>query len=398
MEQRWLYCYIAILLIGFSVPKVWAELKINEIYPAPASGEKEWVEFYNDEDKQITLDEYSIYDLADNKINFDTNTVEAYGYITASCTNILNNSGDTVFLKKSNEEIESVSYTGSFSAEKSFVRCPDGSGSWLTLTSQTKNSSNQTSCPSSPSPTLSLPPTPSPTSTPVPTIILSQFPVSNIFISEVMVNPEKDNNEWIELFNDNDFDINLNNWYLDDGENTGSTPRTFSLIISAKNYATYELTSSVFNNDGDQVRLLDSSQNLKDDFEYSFSETGKTWGRINFSTDDFCLQEPTKNSTNSSCLNSSVSPTLTNTPTPTNQPTNQPTEKPIQSLTPKPTLEQQFSIFNQPLTTNNSPPQVLGIKTNQSKNPSNNLVRTLSFTSLCYSLLTIVSIFLKINR
>ena len=67
----------------------------------------------------------------------------------------------------------------------------------------------------------------------------------------------------------------------------------------------------MFNNDGDSVRLLDFNKNLKDDFEYVKTEQEKTLGRTSFDSDDFCLQEPSKNSTNNPCIN----PTPTVTPT-----------------------------------------------------------------------------------
>jgi hypothetical protein len=44
----------------------------------------------------------------------------------------------------------------------------------------------------------------------------------------------------------------------------------------------------------------------KDSFEYSQSLAGKSWGRIDFNSDSWCLQEPTKNQSNGSCLTDSA--------------------------------------------------------------------------------------------
>jgi hypothetical protein len=90
----------------------------------------------------------------------------------------------------------------------------------------------------------------------------------SIYLSEVMANPPTSEKEWIEIYNNNDFSVSLNNWYIDDLENAGSSPKIFSLEIAPKSYAVFDLTSSMFNNDGDSVRLLDFNKNLKDDFEY----------------------------------------------------------------------------------------------------------------------------------
>jgi hypothetical protein len=63
-----------------------------------------------------------------------------------------------------------------------------------------------------------------------------------------------------------------------------------------------EFSSAIFNNAGDQVRLLDFNKIEKDSFEYSQSVSGKSWGRVDFNSDSWCLQEPTKNQPNGSCL------------------------------------------------------------------------------------------------
>jgi hypothetical protein len=70
----------------------------------------------------------------------------------------------------------------------------------------------------------------SPTNTPIPTPISYQ----NIYLSEVYPNPQTGENEWVEIYNDNDFIVNLNNWYIDDIEDGGSSPKKFSLTIQPK--------------------------------------------------------------------------------------------------------------------------------------------------------------------
>jgi hypothetical protein len=150
--------------------------------------------------------------------------------------------------------------------------------------------------------------TPTQTFFPTPTVPQTPTPISysSIYLSEVMVNPSSGEKEWVELYNNNDFEVFLGSWYIDDIENAGATPKKFFLTMGPKNYAVIEFSSAIFNNDGDQVRLLDFNKMEKDSFEYSQSLAGKSWGRIDFNSDSWCLQEPTKNQSNGSCLTDSA--------------------------------------------------------------------------------------------
>jgi len=426
-----IFLYILIFLSFFlyCVNTVSAKIWLNEIYPAPQSPEKEWIELYNDEDREIDLSNYSLIDdpPANNKITFETTLIPAYGFIIATSYNVLNNPGDTVFLKNSlGEIIETATYSGTFTSDKTYAKCPNGNGNWYTLTMTTKNSSNEIAClvltptvTPTPiiTPTETSTPTPQPTPTPFSTSEVTITPTDqtvsydNIYISEVMVNPESGEKEWVELFNNNDFSVSLNNWYIDDLENAGAAPKIFSLDISGKSYEVYQLTSSVFNNNGDHVRLLDFNKNLKDSFEYLTSSQGKTWGRIGFDNDNFCLQEPSKNSPNNSCVNPTSNPTSTNVPT--QQPTTN--EFPItkyqfpmnsrlsstNNLKPINSFTMSLSnglIRNNEYFNNSQSPEVLGANTNQqSISKSSNQTKGLSFISISYSLLTIASLLIKMK-
>lgn len=338
--------FILLLLNSFFLKKIYAQLTINEIYPAPPLGEDEWLELFNNSDSIIDLSNYHLYDLANNKIKIDANIVMPYQFVIATSSSILNNSGDTVFLKNNaGEVIEIATYSGTFTTSKTFAKCPDGIGSWYILNSPTKNISNKESCliltPSpTPSPTITptstifltptititpaltpastLNPIPTPTYSPTPTNQISVISYDKVYLSETMPYPETGEKEWVEIYNDNDFDVYLQNWFIDDIENAGSAPKTFSLIIGTKSYGLIELSSSIFNNNGDSVRLLDFNKNLKDSFEYSDAVKNKTFGRVSFENDDFCLQEPSKGYNNNPCINPthSPTPTITNFPSP----------------------------------------------------------------------------------
>lgn len=234
--------------------------------------------------------------------------------------------------------------------------------------------------------------------------ILNQHSYENIYLSEVYPNPLKGESEWVEIYNDNDFSVELINWYLDDIEDGGSSPKKFSLNLAAKSYGIIELSSAMFNNDGDSVRLLDFNKNLKDSFEYSLSQSVKSYGRISFETDEFCLQEPSKGAKNNNCLiliTVKETPLTQNIATIASFPSNNLTEV---SITKKLSPTQRVMIFNETkdnlsFNSNNSQKEVLGKATERVKKVFNpkELIKGLSFLSLSYSSLAAIGIFLKIK-
>jgi len=312
-------------------------------------------------------------------------------------------SADTIkLINNSQQLIDSFSYKSSSGSGISYFRLPDGMDTWTTG-SATLGFYNQTnvSCLITPTPTLTpmiiITPTitiaPIPTETPAPTPTPQSY--DNIFISEAFVNPPTGEKEWAEIYNNNDFPVSLNNWFIDDLENAGSSPKTLSLEISGKSYGVFNLTSSVFNNDGDNVRLLDFNKNLKDDFEYGKTEQGKSLGRTSLESDDFCLQEPSKNSTNNPCIN--PTPTII-TPVTTGQINLSPTI--IKSIpSNKPVSINQLIDTRRivmPIEIKGSG-EILGAANELIINPPTNksLINILSFLSCFYSLLVIVSVLIK---
>ncbi|MBI3619572.1 lamin tail domain-containing protein [Candidatus Roizmanbacteria bacterium] len=287
--------------------------------------------------------------------------------------------------------IDSFSYKSSPGDDISFFRLPDASPTWATgAASLGLLNTTKISCLLSPTPTPPLPTlTPTQTSTPVPptpTSIPTPTPVSynNIYLSEVMTDPAKGEKEWVELYNGNDFNVSLLNWYLDDTENSGSTPRLFSLDIPAYGYAVFDLSSSIFNNSADTVRLLDFTKAEKDSFEYLFSDPGKTLSRLDFTTDVFCLTTPTRNQPNAAC---SISPTI----------------PPVANAASHLTIPSPFLPASLPSA--DSPPEVLGLASDYSStvspehlNSTAPLIRGLSFASNGYSLLTIASVLLRMKK
>lgn len=319
--------------------------------------------------------------------------------------NLNKTSADIIRLINNQEIIDSFSYKSSSGSGISYYRLPDGDINWTTGSANLGLfNSSKLSCYISPTqiPTVALPltNTPTPTTTIEPEVPLTPeltpTAYNGIYISEVMVNPNTGNNEWIEFYNNNDFLVYLINWYVDDLENSGSSPKKFSLEIPAFEYKAFNLNSSMFNNNGDSVRLLDFNKELKDDFEYKSSVQGKTWGRITVDNDDFCLQEASYEKLNNACLNQTS--TTTTTPSVINTPASIKTSISDNKIVTRP-------LYNQmPINQNLPSPrledfqgQILGTSSTKMINNQLLKVRTLSFLSLSYSLLTIFSVLFKMK-
>lgn len=315
--------------------------------------------------------------------------------------NLNKSSADTIRLINNSIVIDSFSYKTSSGSGISYMRLPDGDNIWTTGSANLGflNSNTNQSCLFSPSPTIT--PTEiltlTPTITPTPEKQSTYTYYENIYISEVMVYPDSGNNEWIELYNNNNFPVSLIDWYIDDLENAGSAPKKFSLDIPPKNYRVFNLSSSIFNNNGDSVRLLDFDKNLKDSFEYNNSTQRKTIGRINIENDEFCLQEPSYEAPNNPCLIKSTQPTENlsqkNSITPIK--IIYPTKKSIIKQKNNNLLKQDNFIYPTfYLIKSEDNGQILGLTTKR----SNNLIlQILSFISFSYSLLTIIAVLSKIK-
>jgi len=73
-------------------------VQLTEVAPCPASGEKEWIELYNDAPEQVELTDWSIQDSSGTQLSFSP-VLQPFEYkIIELPRAILNNSGDTVVL------------------------------------------------------------------------------------------------------------------------------------------------------------------------------------------------------------------------------------------------------------------------------------------------------------
>jgi hypothetical protein len=121
--------------------------------------------------------------------------------------------------------------------------------------------------------------------------LFSLFPFSlkaadsqKIFINEILPSPTGSDaeEEWIEIFNPNDFEVNLSGWKIQD--TTGKT-KTYifpkETKILAKGFLVLKRPQSkiTLNNDGDGLKLIDPSGKTINEISYQKAQKGKSFNR-----------------------------------------------------------------------------------------------------------------------
>lgn len=104
-----------------------------------------------------------------------------------------------------------------------------------------------------------------------------------IKITEILPNPAAgQDEEWIEIFNGGNTDINLGNWNLKDSSKTGkyNIPNTITLQAGEYRFFTKSETKISLNNSDETVSLLDYNETMKDSVHYEKSQKGKSYALI----------------------------------------------------------------------------------------------------------------------
>lgn len=181
LKCKYKYCFKVALISSLvtvahilTLNNVSAQIVINEFSPVNSS---DWIELYNIGTESAKLEDYIIRDSTSNKKEPE-GVLEVGQLMSLSFSNWLNNGGDTVKLLKKVEGyeviVEEIKYGDSDESDeiciptggKSIGRKPDGSGSFVVFSTDTRDSSNNSSqevqC-------IDPTPTPVPTATPKPT-------------------------------------------------------------------------------------------------------------------------------------------------------------------------------------------------------------------------------------
>jgi hypothetical protein len=259
------------------------KINLNEIYPF---GEDEYVEVVNNEDHSCDLSGWMIEDGANHKKEFlDSTLVESGRYSFLKGKLYLNDDTDAVHLLDKNDvERDEVTYVAS-SKEKDHSYSLDA-GAWKWTNKQTPGEKNEIVA-DSPAPT----PVPVPDPTPVPQ---SKTYSDDILISELYPYPNTGEDEFIELYNPSDEDIDLENWILHDASKTGKYVFPSGEKIQKNSYLVIHKSDFKFalnNSGGESVTLFDPNgkevsvadySGAKEGISYSFN--GSDWHWTQFLT------------------------------------------------------------------------------------------------------------------
>jgi hypothetical protein len=146
------------------------EIRINEVYPSPDTGENEWLELYNFGSQNIDLTNWKLTDLSTSQ-SLTGMTINSKSYLVIEASNLkitLNNAGDEITLKNpAGNIVDSLNYP-SIAKSKSYAEID---GVFAIVDIPTKGTINSNETVPTPIPTLTNTPspTPTPTNTPVPT-------------------------------------------------------------------------------------------------------------------------------------------------------------------------------------------------------------------------------------
>jgi hypothetical protein len=224
-------------------------LEITRIYPSPDSGEEEWIEIQNTGDETLTLSSYTLEDstekawtLPEDKLEPNEKTkIEGFDFA-------LNNGGDTVTLKTIHGEIlDFWEYGDTESGEIVDGNAPDEEPEESEELEETEEE--------------------------IPLETPSTWPD----FSEALPNPEGSDSteEWIELFNPFDYELNLEGLFLDD-QDGGSKPHALEGKLSPHDYLLLSVEDSqiTLNNSVDSIRLLGASDEVLWEVTYDNPKEG----------------------------------------------------------------------------------------------------------------------------
>lgn len=311
----------SLFLLLFSLASVKAaslNVVISEIawMGTTQSVNNEWIELYNNTDKEIDLDGW-VLKTADEKLKISLkNKIPSKGFFLLERTDdsalpeisadliykgALGNNGENLLLYDGlNNLIDEVDnsngwFAGDNSAKKTMGRInSEISGNqkdnWQTSqntggTPKSKNSSVE----ARPLPPTSVPPPIFTEDWPLQTISAEDSPPltysGGIIFSEVLPSPKgkDEEEEWIEIFNQNDFEINLAGWRIKDAE--GKTANYIfpqNTKIPSKGYLVLKRpeTKITLNNTGDGLFLLHPNNNVIDSVSFGKTPQNQSWSKI----------------------------------------------------------------------------------------------------------------------
>ena len=228
---------------------VWAnncpQLQIKWLVANPLSGQKERVKIYNPNLNPVNLSGWQLDDIAGG-----SKPIDLSGQLASSSSQIIeissamfNNSGDSCRLICQDKIIDQTSY---HQTEKGQFWSRDINNQWCFTSSQPADSFT---CPLAP-PTPTLEPSPSPTA-----FLYPPAGCIPLTITKIDPAPLAGQKEKIKIYNPHNFKVDLKNYQIDDQEN-GAKAIDLTGQINSLAEKEIQLTTSIWNNSGDSIRLL----------------------------------------------------------------------------------------------------------------------------------------------
>lgn len=174
---------------------------------------------------------------------------------------------------------------------------------------------------------------------------------SEVVLNEIFANPEDEKDEFIELYNNSENEVDLSGWKVAD------LVKDYTIVdikIPGKGFLVLDksLSGITLNNSDEKVSLLDSNNNTVDEYSYKVTIENKSWSRVPDGSGDFFSNTDTSKG---EANYSAPTPTFTTTPTPTKTPkptkgptgTKAPTSTSVAKTTDEPIYEKSNEVLPQ---------------------------------------------------
>lgn len=261
-----------------------SNIVINEFVSDPSDGDVEWIELYNNTSSTINLNSWSIADGSKKKTELSGLIASHQFRVIESPKGNLNNLGDLIILKDPSDNIiDQVSY-GNLDDGNIFDNAPktEDPNSLARFINGQDTDIDYNDFRISSSVTKGLPNIinsleQKKTSELTEDVkVVTNYP--KIIITEILANPlgSDMDEEFIEIYNPNDQEVDLTDWLLDDADGGSRPYKINNLVIGAKEYLSFfrKTTNLALNNDTDQVRLINPLQQISSEVEYKNIKEG----------------------------------------------------------------------------------------------------------------------------
>lgn len=240
----------------------------------------EWIEIYNPSNQPFNLAGYEIWDRENHLLctigvncstQPDSTIIQPKSYVIVTGWErylIDNYNPDGIILKDPEGKVvdESPLFADKWSTAESMQRIPNGYGDW-TFSLSTKGFANQ---------------------------------LVKLYINEYEANPAW-NNEWVEIYNPNNFTVELSNLRVYDYDGNYRTI-SYSSFIPQHSYYVFTISGAMFNNGGDGAILRSPYPDgrIYDDtgLRTDTKNDNKTWQRVPDGSNNWVFKEATKGASN----------------------------------------------------------------------------------------------------